>query len=256
MERKLSILDKLMNVEETAGKKLFGIIAGTRLAGKSSLAGTLPGKTLMLQAAVLESGSKSALSLAEELGNDLTVVSFESVSQLQEVLKELETDETFDNIYVDGLSALLELKSKEPKIAQMLKGKGSAVFDGWRELGTEAENTILALKTLTYPGKATKPKNTFMTCALDVKHDSDGEICEVKLSVKGQMAVSSVTRVGEAVLTVIPPEIKEDGSYGGHILLTKGSGFLPARLDGILSHNNPGRVEPASLATVLELLEK
>lgn len=251
----MSVLERLENKNETAGKKLFGIVTGTRLAGKSSLAGTLPGHTLMLQAAVLESGSKSALALAAELGNKLTVVSFESVAELQEVLIELADDERFDNVYIDGLSALLELKAKEPKIAQMMKGKGPAVFDGWRELGTAAEDVILALKGLTYPGIVKKPKNTFMTCALDVKHDSDGQVIEVKLAVKGNMAVSSVTRVGEAVLTVLPPQIDSNGKRGSHVLLTRGVGWYPARLDGLLDGQNPGQIEPANLATVISLLE-
>lgn len=252
----MSILAKLEGRNEAAGKKLFGIITGTRMAGKSTLAGTLPGNTLMLQAAVLESGSKSALQLAEKLGNNLTVVSFESLADLRAVLKELETDERFDHVICDGLSAVTDMKAKEPKIAANLRGKGGAVFDAWRELGNESEEIIMALKALTYPGRAKKPKNTFMTCALDVKHDETGQVCEVKLSVKGNLAVSAVTRVGEAVLTVLPPEVGEDGKPGkDHVLLTKGEGWMPARIDGILSENNPGRIVPASLATVLQLLE-
>ena len=55
-------------------KRLFCVVAGPRLGGKTTIAGTLPGKTLLLQAAVLESGSRSALKLARERGNKVAEV--------------------------------------------------------------------------------------------------------------------------------------------------------------------------------------
>ena len=238
------ILDKLK--EKVVAKKLFGIIAGPRLGGKSTLAGTLPGRTLLLQATVLESGSESATTLAKQLGNHLDVLSFSSLDELAGYLVELRTDTTFDNVVVDSLSAITDMKYDEPKIKTLVKVDNWAAF---REIGDAATVVILALKGLTYPDKATKPKNTFLTCALAVKQDKNGTVVDVTLECKGNVAASNVTKYGEAVVIVLPPSSPE----GHHRLLTKSVDVWPARVDGVLREANPGMIEPANLAKVLAM---
>ena len=75
----MSVLSRLI-AQKAEDKKLFAVVAARRLGGKTTLAGTLPGTTLMLQAAVLESGSNSAKQLAEQRGNKLVVASFTSLA--------------------------------------------------------------------------------------------------------------------------------------------------------------------------------
>lgn len=244
----MSVLAKLKKNTTAHAKGMFGVVAGPRLGGKTTLAGTLPGKTLMLQAAVHESGSESAKAKAAEMGNDLEVVNFSSVEELQAVIKELLTDDEYDNIFVDGLSAITELKLKEPTMVKLMKADNWACF---REVGSAATDTILGLKELTYGEKAKHPKNVFLTVALAIKQDKNGQIVDVSLECKGNVAVTAVTKFGEAVLTVLPAQQTEEGEIP-HRLITKTQDFWPGRIDGLLSHQNPGEL-PADLSAVLAL---
>jgi hypothetical protein len=239
----MSILERIKK-SAPPPKGLFAVVAGCRLAGKSSLAGTLPGKTIMLQATVLESGSESAKAMAARNKHELTVLNFNTVDELNAIIKELEVDETFNNVYVDGLSAITELLTVQPKIAVVMKGN---VWEGYRLLGEQATDIILALKKLTYGEKA---KNVFLTCAMKVK--SDNGTVDVELETRGRMAVTAVTKYGEAVLTMLPPQRTETGETG-YRLLTRSDEIWPGRIDGLLRDENPGIIEPADLSTVLAL---
>ena len=74
----MSILAKYKLEQKQRG--IFGAITGLRLAGKSTLAGTLPGKTAMLTARLFETGSGSAIALAKQLGNYIDVYVFDTIS--------------------------------------------------------------------------------------------------------------------------------------------------------------------------------
>jgi len=244
----MSILDRVNKQEQAPqGKKLFGVVAGVRLGGKTTLSATLPGKTLLLQAAVLESGSGSAEKLARDLGNELRVLNFTDLKELSEILVDLATDTYFDNIYVDGLSAIADLKAREPKVAALIEKQN---WDGFRLLGNATVDLILGFKSLTYPGKAAKPKNVFLTCALTVKLDKTGAIADVSLEVPGNMTVTAITKLGECVLTtiLIPTE-----SGVQRKLITKTREWWPGRIDGVLDDKNPGLMDP-DLSKVLDLI--
>lgn len=245
----MSILDRLKKQGTLEGKALFGVIAGPRLGGKTTLAGTLPGKTLLLQAAVLESGSESAKALAASRNAHLDVLNFNNIEELKEIVIELRTDTVYDNVYVDGLSAITDMLLKQPKIAQALKIN---VWEGYSLLGNVVTEVILSLKELTYPDKAKKAKATFLTCALRVKQEGTG--VDVELETKGKIATSAVTKYGEAVLTVLPPSKTESGTTG-HRMITKSDDIWPGRIDGLLSDQNPGTL-PADLSLVLKLRNK
>jgi hypothetical protein len=243
-----SLLDKIKqkNTAPTS-KRLFAVVAGPRLGGKSTLAGTLPGKTLMLQASVLESGSDSAKDLASRNKAELIVGDFSTIDELTSLIKELRDDTTFDHVYVDGLSAITEMLLKTPKVAAALKAN---VWEGYRIVGDMVTEILLTLKELTYEGKAKKPKNVFVTAALKVKQE--GNTVDVELETKGKVAVSQVTKLGEAVLTVLPP-IKTENGDTGHRLLTKSDDMWPGRIDGLLADKNPAVIAPADLSKVLKL---
>ncbi len=244
----MSILDRLKKQESPDNKKLFGVLLGTRTSGKTTTVATLSGRTLLLQAAVLESGSDSAVALAKELGNDLSVLTFESATELAQILKELLTDENFDNVAIDSLSAITELIYRTPEVARMTTKN---VWDGFRLIGDKSSEIIMQAKALTYASMTTKPKHVWMLCAIDASHDAQGNINEVKLISKGNMAVSVVSKLGEAVITVLPPVPGDDGQP--RRLITKSQGFFPGRVDGLLDHNNPGIIAPASLDAVIKL---
>jgi hypothetical protein len=245
----VSLLDKIKQKNNApTSKRLFAVVAGPRLGGKSTLAGTLPGKTLMLQASVLESGSDSAKALAASKGGDLVVGDFSSIDELNTIIKELRDDTTFDHVFVDGLSAITEMLLKTPKVAAALK---SNVWEGYRVVGDQVTEILLTLKELTYEGKAKKPKNLFVTAALKVKQE--GNTVDVELETKGKVAVTQVTKLGEAVLTValVPGE----NNAVRRQLITKSNDIWPGRIDGLLDSDNPGTLEP-NLGAVLALLQK
>jgi AAA domain-containing protein len=244
----MSVLSKLREQSKPHGKKLFGVIAGPRLAGKTTIVGTLKGTTLLMQASVLESGSSSASALANQLGNKLVVVDFSQLSELKAILKELAKDTEFDNIVIDGLSAITEIKMREPEIAALVKKDNWSAF---RAIGDEVVDIIIKLKELTYPDKAVKPKTTFLTCALKLKTDRDGSVMDVELETKGNMAVSAVTKFAESVVTVVSVTTDQGTERK---LLTKNNGPWPGRIDGLLDSQNPGFL-PADLSTVIKLLE-
>jgi hypothetical protein len=246
----MSILKRLEASKNEASKKLFAVVAGQRLSGKSSLAGTLPGKTLLLQAAVYESGSKSAVKLSQKLGNDLTILTFNSTLELRDIVKELTADDQFDNIYVDGVGSITDMKMAEPK---MIAAAKADVWGAYRVLGDEMRVMLHELKALTYPGKSPKPKNVFVTCALEIKQDKSGAIVDVSLQAKGNIAISEITRLGEAVVTCLAPTPTDKG-MSDHRLLTKTDGVFPGRIDGLLPEENSGIVEPANLSVVLKAL--
>ena len=248
----MSILDRLKAQNTQEGKKLFGVVAGPRLGGKSTLAGTLPGKTLMLQVAVLESGSKSAQVLSSSLGNQLDVLSFSSMEELTAITKDLATDTTYDNVYLDGLSALSDIKLREPRIQALIK---KDVWSGYRELGEDLTTVLLKLKALTYPTETKKPKNVMVTCALTIKTGPNGNVVDVELEAKGRVAVSAITKLGEFVVTVLPPIETETGSTG-HRMLTRSADCWPGRADGVLDQENPGMIAPANLGELFNLINK
>lgn len=246
----MSILERLKKQQGGEDKKLFGVVVGQRLGGKTTLAGTLPGRTLLLQAAILESGSGSAKKLATNNGNELHVVNFKTLDELAALIKELRTDTDFDNIYLDGISAITDLKYNEPANVSMRKSK-TGIWDAFRAIADVSRDVLRGVKELTYPEIAAKPKNVFVTCALRV--DSKDGVVDVVLEARGNVAVSEITKLGEAVLTVLPPVKTEQGETG-HRLITKSDGTWPGRIDSILAEDNPGVIEPADLSKVLELV--
>lgn len=244
----MSILARLNAQAASGPKKLFCVVAGPRLGGKTTLAGTLPGATLLLQAAVLESGCESArqLSASYDDGRTLDVLSFESVEELLTICEEASDDKTYDHIYVDGLSAITELKYAEPRIKALLKKDNWAAF---REIGEAASESLEALKRLTYGADG---KNVFVTIALRIEQKSATAPVDVILEAKGQVAVTAVTKLGEAVVTILPPMQTEAGETP-YRLLTKNEDNWPGRVDGLLAHQNPGVLEPADLGALLKL---
>lgn len=244
----MSILARVKKQAEGGGKKLFAAVCAPRLVGKTTLAGTLPGRTLLLQVAVLESGCKSAIALAADLGNDLTVLSVGTLAEWEAIIEELSRDEEFDNVYVDGLTAINEVIFRDPK-TQKLKNADS--FKGYALIGETTDRILTDLKRLTYIEGNARAKNVFVTVALKV--ENDGGVTDVKLEVKGKVSVTSITKLSEAVLTVLPPVATEEGTTP-HSLLTKSDGVWPGRVDGLLESQNPGVISPANLTAFLNLL--
>jgi hypothetical protein len=210
---------------------IYGIVAGERLSGKTTLAGTLPGKTLLLQAELLETASESAEQLAKELGNTIDTVEFSSLGDFLELLKEAEKS-SYDNVYVDGISAISDMINNSRDIQAQLKKDNWGAF---REIGAQLTEAQLACKSFV----ADTGKNLFMTLALKPKRDSNGNLTDLDPVVKGQVALEAIKKLAPVVLAVRVQHDENGNMY--RELLTKSEGIYPARIDTVLDHNNPGR---------------
>jgi hypothetical protein len=195
---------------------LYGVVAGLRLLGKTTLAGTLPGKTILFQAQLLETASSSAEQLAKELGNSLDTIEFSSVGDLRELLLSKET-KTYDNVYIDGLSAVSEMIYNGREIQALLKKNQ---WEAFREIGDELREFQLMCKQFTID----TGKNLFMDPV-----------------VKGQVALEAIKKYAPVVVAVTN-EMDESGNLH-RFIITKSDGVYPARIDSVLDHNNPGRFE-------------
>jgi hypothetical protein len=239
----MSIIAKLTQKKKDKG--VFGIVAGLRLGGKSTLAGTLPGQTLLIQAALRETGSSSAAALASSLGNELTIVEFETLSELREVLLEA-AESKFDNIYIDGITAITEVRYNEPEVLRKAtSGSPWGAFDLIKK--TMADFIELSKKIA-----ENYNKNVFMTLALNPEFDSAGSLIEVKPELKGKATLSIIKGYAPTVLVI--RSRKDEKGQTIRELITKNDGPYSARIDTLLDQQNPG-VLPADLSQVITLIK-
>jgi len=238
----VSVLARLKS--SVAKRGVFGVVAGTRLSGKSTVAGTLPGNTLLLQAKLIETGSRSAQKLADKLGNSLDIAEFSTLKDLYDVIEELGEDTHYKNIYIDGMSAITELKHDEPEMRKMMKKN---VWDAYREIGTSAATILYAAKGLSEE----TGKNVFFTLALKEKYDSMGNLVNLDPDIKGNMTLGSIKKICPVVVC-LRATLDEDGNTVREVL-TASEGPFSARVDELIDDENPG-VLPADLGKVLNLL--
>jgi hypothetical protein len=210
-------------------KGIFGVVAGPRLGGKTTLAGTLPGKTVMIQAAIKESGSRSAVKLAKQLGNELEVQTFSDLIDLLAKLDKAAKSDC-DHVYIDGFTAINDMRWAETDIQRAYKNNA---FDAYKLQGEQVGALLEKIKMYSYPEQGAK--NVWLTAAMK------GEGNDVKMECKGQMAVTALTKLGEVVVTslLVP---SEQGSR--RVLITKDYEGWRGRIDGLLDSENPGYVDP------------
>ena len=237
----MSILDELRKKKSNSGAGLFGIITGFRTSGKSTIAGTLPGKTLMLQAAVRETGSNSAIALAAERKNHLEILSFDTVPELMAMIHDFHKH-PFDNLFIDGISAITEIRFEEPEIqAITLKNQ----WDGYAAVKKTMHTAIFDAKKVSVD----HGKHVFMTLAIDPVLNEAGAIVEMKPNLVGRATLQEIKKYGNAVM-VVRSRLGDKGETIRE-LVTKNDGPYSARIDTLLDHENPGTM-PADLSIVLK----
>jgi hypothetical protein len=225
---------------------IFAAVTGQRLSGKSTLAGTLSGKTAMLTARMFETGSTSAESLATRLGGTLDVFEFSSAKELIAMAKE--ASETYDNIYIDGASGLTEILYRTPEIAKAID-KNS--WDGFAKLGDAVEDVLLSIKEL---AETDDGPNVFVTAALEAKYDAAGSIIELAIEAKGKSVIKNLRKIFPIVLCLRPSYDADGQVLDVPELVTKTDGPFGARIDSLLADENPG-VMPADLSDLINLIK-
>lgn len=225
---------------------IFGVVCATRMSGKTTLAGTLPGKTLLLQAALLETASKAAVRLGSKLGNEVTVKEWSNLAELRELTSSTAHLSQYDHIYIDGISAMTELLEVQPDIAKVMNKN---TWDGFRLLGRQMTELLLGLKTLSMNSKL----NVLCTMAMDATLDPNGNVAALKPVAKGNVTLAQIQKICPIVLTLVVGE-DEDGKTIRH-MVTRNQGVYPGRIDDILEEDNAGTM-PADLSLLLEYLDR
>lgn len=242
----MSILKRLLEQKKNPDA-LFCCVYGYSTAGKSTLAGTLPGKTLIIQIKNLETGSKSALQVAKQLGNNVSIVDIESDKELISLFKEIkETDHGFDNIYVDSLSAFTEMFIRQPEI-KLLAGK-----DRWAAFNRLADaifNIIIEAKKLSNSSETKKPCRMFMTLA--VENDKEGKLVP---SIVGTASIKHIFRKFPSIL-YLHQHVDEENTKVRYLYAQSNTINLPTRLDSVLDTGKE-LIFHANLKDVIDYTEK
>ena len=234
----MSIRDRLLKEQSNAG--VFAIIGGERLAGKSTLAGTLPGKTLLLQANILETGSQSALTLAERNGGQLDVISFRDYGDLLEIMESPELFE-YDNLYVDGLSSITDMVYESKEFEKISKKN---TWDGFALISKATRGYLLKAKRLSDKGL-----NVFTTLAYKATLDPNGNVSKITPDIKGNATLGTMVKLCPTVLSLRQTVVEGQGLQ--RVLMTTSDGVYPGRLDGMLDDEHEVYYD-ANLAIVLE----
>jgi len=222
-KKKLSIKERVAQHKSNKGN--FCCVMGARLGGKTTLAGTLKEPTLLLQAARLETNSKSALKLASENGYKLDVISFSSLDELAEIFEEFKESKEYKNLYIDSLSAIGDLVYDRPDIQKLLN---KDVWQGYRTLGSEIVNFILKCKDFV----DNSDKNVFLTLALKEKTDNQGFVTKLDLIMKGNMSLEMLQKVCPNIICLFREEDEECNSI--RKMAIRSHDVYNSRIDGIL----------------------
>ena len=147
------------STKEVTSERAYMLIAGDSGIGKTSLAKTLDGNTLIISA---ESG---LLSLK---GSDIDVWELENFQDFREALLEVSNTD-YDNIYIDSLTEIMEL------LVDDMKGK----YEGFKLWGEYTDTAIKVLKYL----RDLKGFNIYFTCL--TKQEKDGMVLVDKFDFSG-----------------------------------------------------------------------
>lgn len=222
----------------------FAAIGGDRLAGKSTIAGTLPGRTLIVQPQDIEAGNLSPIELAEKLGNHLDLLELDQYQKFFTLLEDPDIH-SYDNIYVDGISAFTKQIYQSPEYAK--KTANGNVFDGFRLISDMSDTLIRSYKRFSKDYN----KNVFITFATEAIRGPDGAVAEVKTLSKGNNPKKFVEEAAGNVLQIVLVPA-EDGS-SQRVLFTTTTGPYTARLGDLLPGTVPAAVTP-DLKELLTLL--
>jgi len=226
----MNLSDRIKEKQQNKTKLI--VVAGPRFGGKTGSLGTLPNKTLVIEITDKESGSDGALAVAKVTGNSLDVVTGNDCEDALALAKEA-FNLGYDNVAIDGISALTEVEADKPKIKKQLEGTGNAVFAGWRLIGTAVVNLIQDLKQLS--AEVNKP--IILTLALKEIKDREGNVTSTDVETKGNMAESLIR--GKCPFYVVARMAADKDGNPLYVLQTKDDGLYGARLDGVLSEHNP-----------------
>lgn len=230
-----------------ANRGIFAAILGTRLSGKSTIAGTLPEKSAMLTAKTFETGSGSAEKMARDLGTSLDVFEFSNAKDLVAMAKAA-IAEGYENLFIDGASGLTEILYRTPDISRKMT---SNQWDAYAMLADQVEDCLLALKELTDKDGGV---NIFVTAAVEPKYDQAGNLIELIVESKGKSVIKNLRKIFPVVVTLRPVYDENGQKLDAPEMVTKTDGIYSGRIDSLLNQDNPG-VLNADLQELINLVK-
>lgn len=236
----MSIADRIKAKKKESGH--FIVVAGERLSGKSTIAGTLPGKTLYLFANVYESGYQSAVALAKRNGNTMTDLAFTDLKDLVDILSE--DISGYDNIFIDGISAVSSMKADEPLVEKLAK---TNVWDAYKIIGDSMRDFIFLCKEISTTGK-----NVITTLALAPEMNANGILTSLKPVTKGKVVLQEIS--GRVPIFVTLRLAEGENGATKREMVTLSDSIYPGRIDSLLDETNP-RVMEADLGKLLALVK-
>lgn len=236
----MSIADRIKAKKKESGH--FIVVAGERLSGKSTIAGTLPGKTLYLFGNVYESGYESAVALAKRNGNKMDALTFKDLKDLVDILSD--DISGYDNIFIDGISAVSAMKADEPLVEKLAQ---TNVWDAYKKIGDSMRDFIFLCKEISTTGK-----NVITTLALAPETNANGTLTGLKPVTKGKVVLQEIS--GRVPIFVTLRLVDGDNGVTRREMVTLSDSIYPGRIDSLLDDNNP-RVMEADLGKLLNLVK-
>lgn len=241
----MSLIQRLLQ-QRAERKGFFCAVGGVRLAGKSTVAGTLPGSTIIIQPRGIEAGNMSPVRLGQQRGNQVDLIEFGSHNEIFEILDD-ESILEYDNVYIDGISAFTELVYGSGTFAAKSKKNK---WDGFDYIKDQSTQLVTKAKELA----ETHDKNVFLTYALKPKYDANGIATSVEMVAKGNASKDLVEGKCPNVVAIYPAPV-EGQDEPLRKLLTNNNGPYVARLGDMLDTDNP-KVLDADLGELLKIVNR
>ena len=179
---------KIMSTKDASAKRIHAVIYAPSKYGKTTLAGTLKGKTLIVSA---ESG---LLSLHNK---EVDYTEVNSLKDIREVIKEIASGTDYENIFFDSLTEIGDYYVDEAK--EMFPDPAKAL-PMWGHYNKEFKKFIKFTRDM-------NQYNVFYTCLMKTDKDNIGRTTHLP-DIAGSMA-SKLPQFFDEIMSIIM--IEKDG---------------------------------------------
>jgi hypothetical protein len=151
----------------------------------------------------------------------------------------------YDNIFIDGISAVSAMKADEPAVEKLSK---TNVWEAYKIIGDSMRDFIFLCKEISTSGK-----NVISTLALTPEINANGSLTGLKPVTKGKVVLQEIS--GKVPIFVTLRLADTDKGETKREMVTLSDSIYPGRIDSLLDDNNP-RVMDADLGKLLNLLKE
>lgn len=218
---------KIKSTKDASAKRIHGVIYAPSKYGKTTLAGTLEGKTLIVSA---ESG---LLSLHNK---EIDYVEVNSLKEIREVISEISKGTDYENIFFDSLTEIGDYYVEEAK--QMFPDPAKAL-PMWGHYNKEFKKFIKFTRDMS-------DYNVFYTCLMKTDKDNIGRQTHLP-DIAGSMA-SKLPQFFDEIMSIVLFE--KDDKEKRLLLTTPTNGFICGDRSGLLD-----KYEPMNLQNIVNKIK-